>query len=89
MKKRTTCKVCSHALRRKIERAWALGDRSPQYLSECVADLSRAQIIRHLKECELLPPVRKALFARLVFEDAKRRGSSLKESEKPEGIANA
>jgi hypothetical protein len=79
------CKVCSHPMRRKLERLWING-RPARYLSERVRTLSRPQLDRHFDMCPLLDDVREELFRKLVDEQLDKLGEIMeREIEESEG----
>ena len=52
-----TCKVCSHPLRKEIDRALALG-KSPAQLARKVLNLSKKQLKHHRNVCMEGDPLR-------------------------------
>jgi hypothetical protein len=52
-----TCKVCSHQLRKDIDRALAEGD-SPAWLARSVLNLSKKQLKHHRNVCMEGDPLR-------------------------------
>jgi hypothetical protein len=61
-----TCKVCSHPLRKEIDRALARG-ASPAQLARKTLNLSKKQLARHRNECMEGDPLR-VLAERMGYE---------------------